>query len=294
MTQMKTGFEYSVLLIVTLIWGTTFSVTKSSLALVPPLYFLAWRFSLAALGLLILNIKRLTGITKDEYIGGLVSGISMAVGYIAQTVGMVYSTAAKAGFITGLAVVLVPLLGAALYRRRPHFSVYIFAGVAAGGLALLSLDFSAGLVLNLGDLFLFICAISFAVNILNLAKYAPRCRVLVLTLIQITFTAVSCWLASLLLEQPVPLAGSVWGGLLYLALAGTILTTAGQTWGQQRVSPERAALVFTLEPVFAAFFAFLLLKEMLPPLGLAGSGLIMIGIIGAEIASRKGKSRAIE
>ena len=80
MTQMKTGFEYSVLLIVTLIWGTTFSVTKSSLALVPPLYFLAWRFSLAALGLLILNIKRLTGITKDEYIGGVVSGISMAGG----------------------------------------------------------------------------------------------------------------------------------------------------------------------------------------------------------------------
>lgn len=285
---------YMALIFVTLIWGTTFSVTKSALAQVPPLYFLAWRFSIAALVLFIINNKQILKLTRAEIAGGAASGLSMAVGYIAQTVGMVYSTAAKAGFITGLAVVLVPLLGAVFLRRRLHFGLYIFAGVAAGGLALLSLDFSAAFALNRGDLYLFICALAFAVNILNLAKYAPRCRVLPLTLVQVVFTAGACWLAFALLEQPVFLTGSVWGGLIYLALAGTILTTTGQTWGQKLVSPERAALVFTLEPVFAALFAFIFLKETLPPQGLAGSVLIMAGIIGAERAARKGKSPAME
>lgn len=285
---------YAVLILVTLIWGTTFSVTKSSLEYVPPLYFLAWRFSIAALGLLLISFRQLSSVTRDEVKGGLISGASMAIGYIAQTVGMVYSTAAKAGFITGLAVVLVPLLGAAFYRRRPHFGVYIFAAVAAAGLAFLSLDFSAGFALNRGDLYLFICAVAFAVNILNLAKYAPRCRVLMLTLIQVAFTAIACWIASLLLEAPVSFTGQVWAGLLYLALVGTILTTVGQTWGQRLVSPERAALVFTLEPVFAAIFAYFLLGEELPPLGVVGSGLIMAGIVGAELVGRRVKQPEIE
>jgi drug/metabolite transporter (DMT)-like permease len=289
----KNRLGYVILILITLIWGTTFSLTKSSLDYVPPLYFLAWRFSIAALGLLLLSCRQLFSFTRDELAGGLVSGVSMAIGYIAQTVGMVYSTAAKAGFITGLAVVLVPLFGAVFCRRRPQFGVYIFAAVAAVGLALLSLDFTADLALNRGDLFLFICAMAFAVNILNLAKYAPRCRVLMLTLIQVAFTGIACWIASMLLEEPVSFSSQVWLGLIYLALVGTILTTAGQTWCQRLVSPERAALVFSLEPVFAAVFAFILLGEKLPPQGLAGSGLIMAGIIGAELVGSRGKQREI-
>lgn len=292
--QRKSWMGYAALILVTLIWGTTFSITKSSLASAPPLYFLAWRFSIAAAALLLLNLPLLRTLTRDELTGGLVSGASMAIGYIAQTVGMVYSTAAKAGFITGLAVVLVPLLGALFFRRRPHFGVYIFAAVAAVGLALLSLDFSADFALNPGDLLLFICAVAFAVNILNLAKYAPRCRVLMLTLVQVAVTGIACWLSSMLLEEPASLTCQVWAGLFYLAFIGTILTTAGQTWGQRLVGPERAALVFSLEPVFAAVFAFILLGEKLPPLGLMGSGLIMAGIIGAELVAHRGKQREKE
>lgn len=280
---------YAILLVVTLIWGTTFTVTKSSLDYVPPLYFLAWRFSLAAAGLVLLNWRRLGTINRDELAGGLVVGSSTAVGYIAQTAGLVYSTAAKAGFITGLAVVLVPVLGAIFYRRRPPFSVYIAAFLAAIGLALLSLDFSADIIFNRGDLLLLICALAFAVNILNLGKYSPRCRVLMLTMVQVAFTAAACWVATLILEEPVSFTAQVWVSLVYLAIVATIFTIAGQTWGQRTVSPEGAALVFALEPVFAAAFAMAFLGERLPPAGLAGSLLIMIGIIGAELASRKGK-----
>lgn len=285
---------YTVLIFITLIWGTTFTVTKSSLEYVPPLYFLAWRFSLASLGLVLLNFRQIPTLTRVELSGGLVIGVTMAIGYIAQTVGMVYSTAAKAGFITGLAVVLVPLLGAVFFRRRPHFSVYIFAGVAAVGLALLSLDFSAGIALKFGDVLLLACAVAFAINILNIGKYASLCRVLMLTLVQVAFMAASCWIAALLLEDPVPFTGSVWGGLLYLAIVATIFSMAAQTWGQRMVSPERAALIFTLEPVFAATFAMLLLGERLPPVAMLGSVLIMTGIIGAELASKKGKQIAME
>lgn len=204
---------------------------------------------------------------------------------------MVHSTAAKAGFITGLAVVLVPVLGAVFFGRRPHFAVYIFAGVAAAGLGFLSLDLSAGLRLHPGDGLLLVCAVAFAFNILLMARYAPRCRVLVLTLVQVVVTALSCWVSAILLEKPVPLSGSVWAGLLYLALFATILTLAGQAWGQRLVGPERAALIYTLEPVFAALLARLFLGERLPPAGILGSALIMAGIIGAEIAPRKGKRR---
>lgn len=284
----------TLLVVVTLIWGTTFTVTKSSLNHVPPLYFLAWRFSIATLGLLILNFRQLLTITRDELVGGLVVGASLALGYITQTVGMVYSTASKAGFITGLAVVLVPILGAVFYRRRPHFGVYIFAGVAAIGLALLSLDFSGGVSLNLGDLLLLTCAVAGAINILNLGRFARRCRALMLTLVQVALTAVCCWIATLLFEEPVPFTGPVWGGLFYLAIVATIFTISGQAWGQRLVSPERVALIYTLEPVFAAVFATLLLGESLPPAGILGSILIMTGIIGAELAPRKGKQRAME
>ncbi|HOC05743.1 MAG: DMT family transporter [Bacillota bacterium] len=289
--QEKNWVGYGVLILVTVIWGSTFSVTKTALAAVPPLLFLAWRFSLAVLGLLLLNFRKLASLTKDELAGGIISGTSMSLGYIAQTVGMVFSTAAKAGFITGLAVVLVPLLGAVFFRRRPPVVVYIFAAVAAMGLALLSLDFSAGLLLNQGDLLLLICAVAFALNILFLGEYAPRCRVLMLTLVQVAITAIFCWIASSLLEQHVSFTSQVWAGLFYLAIAGTILTTVGQTWAQRSVSPERAALVFTLEPVFAAAFAFFLLGETLPPQGFWGSVLIMMGIIGAELASRRIKEK---
>lgn len=290
----RQGQGFAALLAVTLIWGTTFAVTKSSLSQAPPLYFLAWRFSLAALGLLLLNLRRLPQLSRSELVGGLVSGVSMALGYITQTVGMVYSTAAKAGFITGLSVVLVPLLGAAFYRRRPPTSLYVFAGLSAGGLALLSLDFSAALAFNRGDVFLLICAVAFAINILNLAKYVPQCRILMLTLVQVAFTAVACWGVSFLLETPVAFSGQVWGGLVYLAIAGTIITTGGQAWGLQRVGPEKAALIFALEPVFAAAFSFLFLKESLPATGLVGGLMIVVGIIGAEFTSKEGKDTALE
>jgi drug/metabolite transporter (DMT)-like permease len=285
---------HAVLIAVTLIWGTTFAVTKSSLDHVPPLYFLAWRFSIAAAVLAALNFRALPSVTWEELLGGLVMGMTLTVGYITQTVGMVYSSAAKAGFITGLAVVLVPLVGAIFFRRRPGFFVYIAAAVAAVGLALLTLDPSEGWSIGLGEIYLLTCAVAFAFNILCLGYFAPRCRVGVLTTLQIAVIAVVCWLATSILETPVPLSGQMWLSLLYLAVVATVITFSGQVWGQRLVSPERAALIYTLEPVFTAFFARLLLGETLPATGVLGSILIMAGIIGAELAPGKGKQREME
>lgn len=280
---------YVVLILTTIVWGTTFTVTKSSMTTVPPLYFLAWRFSFASLALLLLNIRRLGSITRSEWKGGLTLGLTMTAGFVAQTVGLVYSTASKGGFITGLAVVLVPLLGALLFRRRLSPRILCAVLVAATGLALLSLDFDAGLRLNRGDIWLFACALSFALNILFLGIYAPRCRVTVLSFTQVTFVGINCWLATLILEQPVPISGSLWAGIIYLGLFATVFTTIGQAWGQRIINPERAALVFTLEPVFAALFAMVLLGERLSSQGLVGSGLILAGIVIAELASVRGK-----
>ncbi|MTI94916.1 MAG: DMT family transporter [Firmicutes bacterium] len=291
----KRWMGYAVLIFITLIWGTTFTVTKNSLlAEMPPLYFLAWRFSLATFGLLLLNLRNLPSMNSVELKGGLVTGGLMAMGFVGQTTGMVYTTATKAGFITGLAVVLVPLAGALLFRRRPSFWVFFAAGLAAVGMGLMSLDFEAGWAINRGDVYLLLSAIAFSFYILYVGLYANRVRVGLLALIKVVITAAVCWLATLLFETQVPMAPIIWWSLLYLAFFATVITTVGQTWGQRVVSPERAALIFALEPVFAAVFAMIFLAERLPPLGVAGSVLIMAGIFLAELAPRKVKAPAME
>lgn len=278
-----------VLVLVTLVWGTTFTVTKSSLSSVGPLFFLAVRFSIAALGLLVFSFPSLrSGVSRDEWVGGFVLGLFLMLGFVFQTVGLVYTTAAKAGFITGLAVVLVPVVGALFFGRRPFWLVYLAAFIAAVGLGLLTLDFD-GMGVNIGDVWVFGCAVSYAFYILYLGIYAGKVRVLVLSFVQVCFTALCCWVLALVLEDFgagfAVLSPAVWFGLVYLALAATVFTTVAQTWGQRILSPERAALIFTLEPVFAAIVAYLALGERLPVMGVLGSVLIMIGILTAEVGS---------
>jgi drug/metabolite transporter (DMT)-like permease len=278
-----------VLVLVTLVWGTTFTVTKSSLASVGPLFFLALRFSMASLGLLVLNVGAFRSISRDEWVGGVVLGVFLMLGFVFQTVGLVQTTAAKAGFITGLAVVLVPVVGALFFGRRPFWVVYLAAFIAALGLGLLTLDFDS-MGINMGDVWVFACAVSYAFYILYLGNYAGKVRILVLSLVQVYFTAICCWLLAILVEGVavssftlLPLG--VWFGLVYLAISATIFTTVAQTWGQRILSPERAALIFTLEPVFAAIVAYLALGERLPAMGVLGSVLIMVGMLTAEVGS---------
>jgi drug/metabolite transporter (DMT)-like permease len=271
---------------VALVWGTTFVVVKSALPEISTIYFLALRFSIAALCMAVLFVPAFrragtTAVTKGLR-GGVIAGLFLWTGYMLQTYGLKYTTAGKSGFVTGFYIVLVPLLSAAIYRRRPQTAEILGIAAAAAGLVLLTLP-SLDLRINFGDLLTIGCAVAFAIHLLVLGYYSQREKFEAVALGQILSAAILSALA-LWLEPP----RAVWSAnvvfaLLLTSVFATALAFALQTWGQQYTTATRTALLFALEPVFALFTAILVGGESLTRSGLAGAALILGGILLVEL-----------
>jgi len=198
--------------------------------------------------------------------------------------GLRTTTASKAGFLTGLSVVLVPLLSALLLRQFPTLIAWLAAFLATLGLALLSLP--VGQSLAPGDGLVLGCALMFAIHILLVDRYAPRHDPLALSAVQIGPVALLSGLVSLLVEPlPARLSPVVWGALLFTALLATALALVLQVAAQRRTPAHRAALLLTLEPVFAVFTAYFV-GERLTARGLVGCGLILVAMVVAEVGER--------
>jgi drug/metabolite transporter (DMT)-like permease len=224
-----------------------------------------------------------------NWLPGVLVGLALFAGYAFQTFGLRETTPAKAGFITGLSVALVPLGQAVFLRRPPRRNSIIGAALATLGLALLTLQ--ADLTVSRGDLLVFACAVAFAAHILLMGRYAPDWPPLRLAFVQITTVAVLSGAAALLLERPVPWpAGNVWFAATFTGLLATALAFFVQSRAQQATSPTHTALIFAAEPVFAGLFSFLLIGEVLGPRQVAGSALILAGMVTAELRlGREGK-----
>ncbi|MHB1654018.1 MAG: DMT family transporter [Desulfitobacteriaceae bacterium] len=268
------------LVLVTLIWGATFVVVKRAIADLPPFPFLTIRFALAFLSLLpLINWRQ--HFNKQAALKGLGIGIFLFSGYAWQTIGLQYTSASNAGFITGLSVVLVPAIVSLTTRTLPRPTLLFGVLSATVGLALLSLnqDFR----LNRGDLFILMCAVSFALHIFLVGRYSPQTDAVVLTAAQILAATLLSAFASFVFPQP-PLhfTGNVWIGILLTAIPATSLAFFVQTKMQQFTSPSHTALILASEPVFSALFAFLLAGETLTSRGLLGAGLVLIGMLVAE------------
>lgn len=274
-----------VLVLVTVIWGTTFSLTKMGLAEVPPLMFITIRF-LVAFGLLLgLTARRKGPVSRRTVMMGAFVGLLYAAGFATQTAGIQFTTASKAAFITGLSVILVPIFSSVILRRNPGRMAVAGSVLAFAGLAVLSVDRELTYLLSYGDLLVLACAVFFALHIIFVGKWAQDLDPVVFTTIQVGVTAlVSGILALNLEEMPSHISPSVWAGLAYLALFATFGTTLMQVWAQRHTNPTRTAIIFTLEPVFAAFFALLLLGEIPGWKTLFGGSLIIAGIILAELS----------
>ncbi len=276
----RLGADFS-LLLVTLVWGATFVVVKWAIADLPPFPFLAIRFALAFLSLLpfiILNHKK---IDLKTVIKGLGIGVFLFSGYAWQTIGLQYTTASNAGFITGLSVVLVPALVAITTRTLPRPPLLIGILSATIGLALLSL--SEDFRLNQGDLLVLLCAISFALHIYLVGRYAPEADAAILAAAQILSVSLLSGLFSLIVPQSsMHFTANVWLGLMLTAIPATSLAFFIQTKMQQFTSPSHTALIFASEPVFSAIFAFFLAGEILTPRGLLGAALVLTGMLVAE------------
>lgn len=271
---------------VALVWGCTFVIVKSALAEISTVYFLALRFAIASFcmaALFIPSFRRAGGKAVWRGLrGGALAGICLWSGYMLQTYGLKYTTAGKSGFITGLYIVLVPILGAMIYRRIPQLPEIAGILAATVGLVLLTVP-NLELSMNIGDLLTLGCAVAFAFHLVVLGYYSQREQFEAVALGQILCAAVLSGLA-LWAEPP----HAVWSGNVVFALVltsvfATALAFALQTWGQKYTSATRTALIFALEPVFALVTAIGIGGESVTVSGLIGAALILGGILLVEL-----------
>ncbi|CUA81324.1 DMT family transporter [Anoxybacillus suryakundensis] len=276
------------LLFVAFVWGATFVVVQNAIAFLPPLMFNGVRFAIASVLLWIwVFIFERKPLDRQLVRAGLILGIWLCLGYAFQTIGLLYTTSSKAGFITGLNVVIVPLLSFIILKHKPSFNAVVGSILATCGLYLLTT--SGDMSINKGDVFVFLCAIAFALHIVSTSIYATKFSSILLTAVQVQTVSIVCFICSYWLEDwsLIPLTTffefDVWMALLITALFATTIAFFIQTHFQQYTSPTRVALIFALEPVFAALTAYIWNDERLQQAALFGAGLILLGMVLSEL-----------
>jgi drug/metabolite transporter (DMT)-like permease len=272
------------LLLVALIWGSTFVLVKEAVSLVKPFSFIALRFALATLLMALLFGRRLRALGQRGLLAGALIGLFLTAGYGFQTAGLQYTSASKAGFITGLSVVIVPFAAWLILSHRPTPSALAGVILATIGLVLLSLQMGESLKIKWGDLLVLGCAFSFALHIVTVGVFAPHMDPLALATVQIGVAALISGALALTVEGGWSgFSGSVWFAALFTGLLATSLAFAVQTAAQAFTTPTHTALIFATEPVFAALFGTLLAGERLTGRALLGCGLILAGMLVAEL-----------
>lgn len=286
--------------LVSLLWGATFVVVKGALDDASVFVFLALRFTLAAALLAVMFRASLRGMSGATLRAGVVIGLWMFLGYVFQTTGLERTTPSKAAFITGLYVILVPILLAIFWGKRVTAWLWAGAVAALGGLYYLTVPAAVApgdslwAELNTGDLLVLGCTVAFALHIIYVGRYSPLHSVGALTFLQVAVTAaLSIIFVPLLAATGVEAPRLVWSPKMAVALAvtavgATALAFTLQVWAQKHTTPTHTAILFSLEPVFAGITSYLVLGERLGARGLLGAALILLGILLAELKGTSG------
>jgi drug/metabolite transporter (DMT)-like permease len=289
------------ILLTTLVWGSTFAVARDILDRWPPLSYLALRMPIAALLFAALFPRQVFGAGREAWKAGATLGLLIGVGFVGQTVGLVFTTPAKSAFVTGITTPLVPVVAYALFRARPSRENLAGVVLASIGGALILAPAGASTV-NTGDLVTLGTTLLFAAHISLMSVYARRFDIRQLSALQIVVAAaltVAAWLALRayvalagvvppgLAREAAPLAWSapvVWQ-LVYLSTVATVAVFLIWTWGQARMSATHAAVIFSLEPVFATLFAILLRgsAEWTGGRATVGALLVFAGVVVSEL-----------
>jgi drug/metabolite transporter (DMT)-like permease len=284
------------LLFVTFIWGTTFVLVQNAIGLLEPFSFNGIRFLTAAVLLLIwlflFERKQLVFLDKKMLASGMFIGFWLFLGYATQTIGLLYTTTSKAGFITGLSVIFVPLFSMFLLKQFPSRNAVVGVSIATIGLFLLTMtDIST---LNVGDGFVFICAVSFALHIIFTGKFSSKYPTLLLTVIQVLTVAFLSIISSFFFEDwrksfnsEILLSEEVLVALIITSVFATALAFLFQTKFQKYTTATRVALIFAMEPVFAAIAGYYWADERLSYSALIGCFLIFAGMVFAELPANK-------
>jgi drug/metabolite transporter (DMT)-like permease len=278
------------LVFTTAVWGSTFVVVKDAVGKIPVLDFLGLRFALAALVMLAIRPKALAALDRTAWRHGILLGLVLALGYATQTFGLQTASASVSGFITGLFVVFTPLIAAVVLRRRVPRAVWLAVALATVGLALISLH---GFSIGRGELLTVVAAFCFALHIVGLGEWSHRYDAYALAVVQIGTVCVFSLLLAVARNMShgeaavtIPSEASVWIAIGVTALLGTAAGFFLQTWSQARMPATRAAVVLTMEPVFAGITG-VLSGETLAPRGWVGAGLVLAAMYLVELAPRR-------
>ncbi|MDR3311884.1 MAG: DMT family transporter [Spirochaetaceae bacterium] len=271
------------MLLCAIIWGTGFAVVKKSLDIIPPLYMMAFRFTIAAAILAVIFRRNIAGADRSELRHSLILGVFLFAAYAFQTIGCQYTTAGKNAFLTAVYVILVPLIAWALGRRRPRARVFAAAALAIVGIGLLSLR--DDLSMNKGDALTLVCGFWYALHLFFIARWTQTGdSPLTLATLQIAVAALLSWLFAPLYDGSFPAAAASLNAILamgYLGVFSTALTFVLQNVAQKYVASSTAAVFLSTEAVFGALFSALFLGEVMSARMLIGGALLFAALVMA-------------
>ncbi len=285
------------LLLVTLLWGATFVIIKEALNDASPLLFVGARFSIAAILFIPIIYKSRKTITKQALLPAMFLGVLLFLSFVIQTFGLQYTTATKSGFLTGSLVVMIPFFQLLIIKRKPTKgaiigSMLVFVGIlllSSGGESLIAFFEDLGNNFNVGDFLTLVCAVIFALHVVFLDVFTKKYDYKFLVFMQLFITAVLSVVSAVIFNgigitsYKFNLSANLIVAILYTSIFATLINTVLQTKFQKAVSPAKAGIIYSFEPIFAAIFAFIILDERISFIGIIGCCLIFAGLIVSEI-----------
>lgn len=273
------------IILATIIWGSSFVVMKNSVDVLPSFLLLAIRFTFAALVLAIVFIKRWKVMDRHYLVGGTVMGFCLFVAYAFQTFGLAQTTPGKNAFLTAVYCVIVPFLYWIVARRRPDRFNVIAALLCVVGIGLVSVTGKNASAFNMGDVLTLIGGFFFAAHIVAVAKFSEGRDIFILTTLQFASFAVFSWIGTLVTQSTVPLEvfqPDLIFGLAYLVIFASAGALLFQNIGQKYTAPSTAAVLLSLEAPFGVLFSIALAGEQPTALMLVGFALIFVGVVCSE------------
>ena len=272
------------LLAVTACWGSTFFLIHDLLTRVPTLDFLAVRFTIASVTLVLLAPRALGRLTRESRRQALVLGCLYGVAQILQTAGLAKTPASVSGFITGMYVVATPVFAALILRSRIGRVTWVAVLLAMAGLGVLTLG---GLSVGYGEALIFVAAMIYALHIVGLGAWSDPQQAIGMSIVQLIVIAVICWVCTAPGGVVLPDRLGDWVSVLYMAVFAGAGAMIGQTWAQGHLPPTRAAIIMSMEPVFAALFAVLFGGESATFRMVVGGLMVLTAMVLAELAPRR-------
>jgi drug/metabolite transporter (DMT)-like permease len=272
------------LLAMTACWGSTFFLIHDLLDRVPAVDFLAVRFAIASVAMLLVAPRAVARLSPERRRHAVVLGALYGIAQILQTVGLAHTPASVSGFITGMYVVCTPLLAAAILRTRINRLTWGAVLLAVAGLAVLTLD---GLSVGYGEALTLVAAVLYALHIVGLGAWSRPADAIGMSIVQCLVITVLCLGAALPDGITVPDRTGDWVAVAYMALFAGAAALLGQTWAQAHLPPTRSAIIMSMEPVFAAFFAVLLGGESVTARMLLGGALVLTAMLVVELLPRR-------